>query len=453
MSDLVDLDLLTGQAARLVEAARAAGADAADAIAVRSVNQVASVLKGKVEKIEHAENDDFGLRVFVGDRNATISATLGSDVEALAARAVAMARAASPDRFAGLADPSRLADPAVLARELPNLDLLDETPVSAAELAERGKAIEAAAMAVDGVTNIAGASAYWARGGVALVTSTGFSGAYETSSHGHSVAAIAGTGTGMERDWDSSSKNHLADVESADVVGTRAGERAVRRLNPRKVETRTATVVYDPRVATSLIGALIGGISGASIARKSSFLKDKLGAQLFGSSIRITDDPLRRRGPGSRPCDGEGVYGEALDLVSGGVLQTWLLDSATARELGLETNGRAGRGTGAPSPSSTNVLLHPGSVTPQELIASIGDGLYVTDFIGHGANLVTGDYSRGAAGFWIENGEIAYPVAEITVAGNLLDMFREMVPANDIEFRSAFTAPTVAIGGLTIAGR
>jgi len=447
MSDLVDLEKLTGQAARLVEAARTAGADAADAVAVRSVNQVASVLKGKVEKIEHAENDDFGLRVFVGNRNATISATLGADVEALAARAVAMARAAPADRFAGLADP------ALLAASWPDLDLLDETPVSATDLGERGKAIEAAAMAVDGVTNIAGASAYWARGGMALVTSSGFSGAYESSGHGHSVAAIAGSGTGMERDWDSSSKTHLADVESAEVVGRRAGNRAVRRLNPRQVTTQTATVVYDPRVATSLIGALIGGISGAAIARKSSFLKDKLGERLFAPGIRITDDPHRRRAPGSRPFDGEGVGGAPLDLVADGVLQTWLLDSATARELDLATNGRAGRGTGSPSPSSTNVLLHPGAVSPQELIASVGIGLYVTDFIGHGANLVTGDYSRGAAGFWIENGEIAYPVAEITVAGNLLSMFRELVPADDIEFRSAFTAPTLAIGGLTIAGR
>ncbi len=447
MSDLVDLDQLTQQAARLVEAARAAGADAADAVAVRSVNQVASVLKGKVEKIEHAENDDFGLRVFVGDRNATISATLGSDVEALAARAVAMARAAPSDRYAGLADS------ALLTTARPDLDLLDETPVSAADLAERGKVVEAAAMSVDGVSNTTGASAYWARGGMALVTSSGFSGAYESSGHGHSVAAIAGSGTGMERDWDSSSKTHLADLESAETVGARAGMRAVRRLNPRQVATQSATVVYDPRVATSLIGALIGGISGASIARRSSFLKDRLGQQLFGPKIRITDDPLRRRGPGSRPFDGEGVGAEPLDLVKDGVLTTWLLDSATARELGLQTNGRAGRGTGAPSPSSTNVLLHPGKQSPAELIAAVGTGLYVTDFIGHGANLITGDYSRGAAGFWIENGEIAYPVAEITVAGNLIDMFRELVPADDIEFRSAFTAPTVAIGGLTIAGR
>ena len=257
----------------------------------------------------------------------------------------------------------------------------------------------------------------------------------------------------MERDWDSSSKTHLADLESAETIGGRAGSRAVRRLNPRQVATQTTTVVYDPRVATSLIGALVGAISGASIARRSSFLKDRLGQQLFGSKIRVSDDPLRRRGPGSRPLDGEGVGAAPLDLVEGGVLKTWLLDSATARELDLQTNGRAGRGTGSPSPSPTNVLLHPGEQSPAELMAAIGTGLYVTDFIGHGANLITGDYSRGAAGFWIENGELAYPVAEITVAGNLLDMFRELVPADDIEFRSAFTAPTVAIGGLTIAGR
>lgn len=447
MSELVDLSALTRQAERLVAAARAAGADAADAVALRSVNQVASVLAGKVEKIDHAENDDFGLRVFVGARNATISATLGADVDELAQRAVTMARAATADRFAGLADADRL------ARTFPDLDLVDETPVAAADIVGRALDMEAAARAVPGVTNIAGASAYWVRGGVALVTSGGFCGAYETSGHGHSIAAVAGAGTAMERDWDSSAKTHVADLDPAETVGRRAGERAVKRLNSRQAATCTATVVYDPRVATSLIGALTGALSGTAIARGASFLKERLGTQLFAPAIRITDDPLRRRGAGSRPFDGEGVGAAAMDLVSEGVLRSWILDSASARELGLVTNGRAGRGTGAPGPAASNVLLHPGEMTPEALIAAVGTGFYVTDFIGHGANLVTGDYSRGAAGFWIEGGEIAYPVAGVTVAGNLCDMFAHLTPANDIEFRGAFTAPTLAIEGLTIAGR
>ncbi|WP_237154543.1 TldD/PmbA family protein [Oryzibacter oryziterrae] len=447
MSELVDLQALTEMADRLVKAALAAGADAADAVSARSVNQVVSVLKGNVEKVTHSENDEFGLRVFVGDRNATISATLGADVKELAARAVTMAKIATPDPFAGLADKLRL------THDFPDLDLLDETPVSSADLVIRGRALEAAAMDVPGVTNITGASAYWARGGAALVTSHGFAGAYETSSHGHSVAAIAGSGTSMERDWDSSGKSHLSDLEDATLVGRRAGERAVRRLNPRQVSTQQATIVYDPRVATSILGALSGAISGSSIARGSSFLKSKLGQRVLSPSIRITDDPLRPRGPGSRPFDGEGLASVALDIISDGVLNCWLLDSATARELGLASNGRAARGSGAPGPGATNMLLHPGEQSPDELIKAIGTGLYVTDFIGHGANLVTGDYSRGASGFWIEDGELAYPVAEITVAGNLADMFQRITPANDIEFRSAFTAPTLAIEGLTIAGR
>jgi PmbA protein len=264
---------------------------------------------------------------------------------------------------------------------------------------------------------------------------------------------IAGTGTGMERDWESSGKTHLADLEDPAAVGRKAAERAVRRLSPRRIETRTATIVYDPRVSTGLVGALTGAISGSAIARGTSFLKERLGQRVFAPGIRITDDPRRLRGPATRPFDGEGLAGEAMDLVEDGILMTWILDSATARELGLATNGRAARGLGSPSPSPTNVLLHPGDRTQAELLRDVGTGLYVTDFIGHGSNLVTGDYSRGASGFWIENGELTYPVSEITVAGNLTDMFARMVPANDLDDRGAFVTPTVAIEGLTIAGR
>jgi PmbA protein len=447
MSDLVDCRSLVEDAARLVEAARVAGADAADAVALKNFNQVVTLRLGAVENVQHAENDDFGLRVFVGDRHASISATRGADVRELAARAVAMAKAAPPDRFAGLADPDRL------LRDIPELDLLDPTVPSTEALVDRARAAEDAGRAVAGITNSGGASAYWSRSGVALVTSHGFAGGYEVSRHGHSVTMIAGTGTGMERDWEASGKSHLADLEDPASVGRKAAERAVRRLSPRRIETRTATVVYDPRVATGLIGALTGAISGSAIARGTSFLKDRLGQRVFAPGIRITDDPRRPRGPATRPFDGEGLAGAPMDLVADGVLATWILDSSTARELGLVSNGRAARGLGSPSPAATNVLLHPGDRTQAELLADVGDGLYVTDFIGHGSNLVTGDYSRGASGFMIENGALTYPVSEITVAGNLVEMFARLVPANDLDDRGAFVAPTVAIEGLTIAGR
>ncbi|HUG61039.1 MAG TPA: TldD/PmbA family protein, partial [Methylomirabilota bacterium] len=378
MSELVDCQALTAEAERLVAAARAAGADAADAVALRSINQVVTLRLGVVENVQHAENDDFGLRVFVGNRSATISATKGADVAELAARAVAMARAAPPDRFAGLADADRLLS------EIPALDLVDPDVPDTEALVRRVRVAEEAGRAVEGVTNSGGASAYWSRSGVALATSHGFVGAFETSRHGHSVTMIAGSGTGMERDWEASGKSHLADLEDPETVGRKAAERAVRRLAPRRISTRTATIVYDPRVSTSLLGALTGAINGAAIARGTSFLKDKLGARVFAPGIRISDDPRRPRGPATRPFDGEGLAGEPMDLVADGVLMTWILDSATGRELGLASNGRATRGLGTPSPSATNVLLHPGDVGPEEMIRAIGEGLYVTDFIGHG---------------------------------------------------------------------
>jgi PmbA protein len=447
MSELVDREKLSAEAVRLVEAARAAGADAADAVALRSVNQVVTLRLGAVEGVQHAESEDFGLRVFVGRGHATISASTGADVAELAARAVAMAKVAPPDPYAGLADPARL------SRDWPDLDLLDPAVPDTAALVERVRAAEEAGRSVEGVTNSGGASAYWSRTGIALATSDGFVGAYETSRHGHSVTMIAGTGTGMERDWEASGKIHLSDLEDPVSIGRKAAERAVRRLSPRQIDTRTATVVYDTRVASGLIGALTGAINGAAIARKTSFLKDKLGQRIFAPGIRITDDPRRPRGPASHPFDGEGLSPEPMDLVADGVLQTWILDSATGRELGLASNGRASRGLGAPGPSATNVRLHAGALSREALLRQVGTGLYVTDFIGSGSNLVTGDYSRGAAGFWIEDGELVYPVAEITVAGNLAEMFARLVPADDVDERGAFMAPTVAIEGLTLAGR
>jgi PmbA protein len=446
MTEILDQSDLTERAARLVAAAKRAGADAADAVCVRGISLGVEVRLGKVEETRRSEGDDFTLRVFVGKRTANVSANVLTDPHQLADRAVAMARAAPEDRFAGLADKDRL------ATAFPDLDLLDPTIPSAAELTEAALAAEDAMRAVPGVTNSGGASAGWSLGGIVLATSHGFAGASLSSGFGVSAQAIAGEGTAMERDYDYESRLHRGDLPDPAAIGRKAGERAVRRLNPRKVPSGRITVVYDPRVATGLLGHLSGAVNGSSIARKTSFLRDKLGQQIFSSSIRITDDPRRKRGVASRPFDAEGVSGLPFDVISGGVLQTWFLDSATARELGLQTNGRASRGGGNPTPGATNLTLLPGEKTPEDMIRDIGSGLYVTELIGHGASIVTGDYSRGAAGFAIENGELGYPVSEITIAGNLGDMFRELVPASDLVYRHAVNAPTVAIPGMTVAG-
>jgi PmbA protein len=286
------------------------------------------------------------------------------------------------------------------------------------------------------------------------VTSTGFHGSYLRSSHGISMTAISGEGTGMERDYDFTSAPHASDLASPESVGRKAGERTVARSNPRKVETCKVPVVYDPRVSASLVGHLVGAINGASIARKTSFLKDRMGEQLFANNIRIIDDPLRVRGLRSQTFDAEGVRVKKHALIDEGVLTTWLLDCATARELGLVTTGHAHRGvSSSPSPGSYNLHLEPGEMTPKELISDIKQGFYVTDLIGSGVNGVTGDYSRGASGFWIENGEITYPVSEVTIAGHLLPMFKSLVAANDLEFRYGVNAPTLRIEGLTLGGR
>jgi PmbA protein len=449
-TSLFDQSKLSEIADRLVEQARRAGADAADAVAVRSVSLSVEVRDGAVEESERAEGDDLGLRVLIGKRQAIVSTNDLSPaaVTGLVERAVAMAKVAPEDKFAGLADAS------LLAHDFPDLDLLDPDLPTVAALEAQARAAEQAGLAVKGVSKSGGASAAAGIGGMVLATSTGFHGAYLGSSHSLSMMAIAGEGTGMERDYDFSSAPHAADLEAPDTIGRSAGDRAVARLNPRKVATRKVPVVFDPRVAGTLVSHLANAVNGAAIARKTSFLKDKMGAKLFADGIRIVDDPFRKRGLRSRPFDGEGVRGEVLALVEDGVLQTWLLDCASARELNLATNGRAARGVSSPpSPGATNLHLAPGRQTPEDLIADIKDGFYVTDLIGSGVNGVTGDYSRGASGFWIENGKRTYAVSEVTIAGHLLDIFRSLTPANDLEFRFGVNAPTVRIEGLTVAGQ
>jgi PmbA protein len=450
MSSLLDQSDLTDLAERLVTAARRAGADQADALAVRAVSLAVDVRDGAVEESQRSEGDDLGLRVIVGHKQAVVSTNdlKGNGFDALAERAVAMARAAPEDRFAGLADP------ALLARTLPALDLIDPDMPDVDVLEARAREAETAALAVAGVTKSGGASASAGISGLVLVTSHGFHGATIASRHGVAMTAIAGDGTSMERDYDFSSTLHAADLENAQTIGNRAGERAVRRLNPRKVATRRVPVVFDSRISGSLVGHLASAANGSAIARKTSFLREKLGEKIFASGIDIVDDPLRPRGLRSRPFDAEGVAGRALNLVQDGVLRTWLLDSATARELGLQTTGHAQRGVSStPSPGASNLHLAPGAKSPDELIADIDDGFYVTDMIGMGVNLVTGDYSRGASGFWIEHGRCTYPVSEVTIAGHLLEMFASIVPANDLIFRYGTNAPTVRVEGMTVAGQ
>ena len=449
-SSLFDPTALTDRAERLVKAALSAGADAADAVAVRAMSLSIEVRDGAVEESESAEGDDLGLRVLVGKRQAVVSTNdMASDGSAaLAARAVAMARAAPEDRYAGLADE------ALLAHDFPDLDLIDPDLPTVSQLETMAREAEAAALAVKGVAKSGGASASAGIGGMVLVTSHGFRGAYLGSSHGVSMTAIAGEGTGMERDYDYSSVRHASDLESPQKIGRTAGERAVERINPRKVATRKVPVVFDPRVAGSLVSHLASAANGASVARKTSFLRDKMGQKLFADGIRIIDDPLRKRGLRSHPFDGEGVAGKKLALVDDGVLRSWILDCSTARELGLITTGHASRGVSStPSPGASNLHLEAGTLSPGALIADIKDGFYVTDLIGMGVNMVTGDYSRGASGFWIENGKRTYAVSEVTIAGHLFDIFRTLTPADDLEFRYGINAPTVRLEGLTVAGQ
>jgi PmbA protein len=449
MNSLFDQSVLTKLAERLLDAARKAGADQADAVAMRSVSQSVEVRDGAVEESERAEGNDMGLRVLVGQRQAVVSTNdLNPDgVAALAERAVAMAKVAPEDKYAGLADPDRL------ARDFPDLDLVDRTMPDVNALEAAARRAEQAGLAVKGVSKSGGASASAGIGGMVLLTSHGFSGSYIGSRHGLSMTAIAGEGTGMERDYDFTSALHAGDLDAPEKIGRTAGERAVERANPRKVSTRKVPVMFDRRVSQTLVGHLAGAINGSSIARKSSFLRDKLGEKIFASGIRIVDDPLRRRGLRSRPFDAEGVAGVRMALVEDGVLKTWLLDTATARELGMQTTGHAQRGASStPSPGATNLHLEAGTINPEQMMKEIGDGFLVTDLIGMGVNTVTGDYSRGASGFWIENGARAYPVSEVTIAGHLNDIFRTLTPADDLEFRYGTNAPSVRLEGLTIAG-
>ena len=433
----------------LLGKAKKAGADAADAVVVEGTSLSVAFRLGQPEKVERSEGGDIGLRVFIGKRQAIVSSADRSEaaLSELAERAVAMAREVPEDSHCGLADPDQI------AKTLPLLDSSDPEEPATSTLVDWARRAEDAARAVEGVTNSEGAEAAWGKSRVAMAASNGFANSYEVSSSTISASVLAGGSDGMERDYDYSSAVYAADLRSPEDIGRSAGERTVKRLGARKMPTGKLPVVFDPRISGGLLGHLAGAINGASIARGGSFLKDKMGQQVLPKGFTVIDDPHRQRGLRSKPCDGEGLANQRRAFIEDGVLTSWVLDLRSARQLGLESTGHASRGTGGPpSPSITNFYLEPGKLSRQELIADIKQGFYVVELIGMGVNGVTGDYSRGAAGYWIENGEITFPVNEMTVAGNLKDMFLNLIAADDLVFRTGVDAPTLRIEGMTLAG-
>lgn len=434
----------------VLDGARRAGADAADAVLYHAVSSGVSYRLGNLEDVERSEGLDLGVRMLFGRRQASVSTTdLRKDqLQALVERCAAMAKAAPEDPFAGLAPGERLAQP-----PFPDLDLGDYAEPSTEILKERARACEEAALAVKGVVNSSGGGASYGEGRKWFATSHGFFGESGGSHHTLSVSVIAEDANGMETDYDYDSKTHFADMRPPEAIGRRAGERTVARLSPRRVKSQTAAVIFDSRLSSSLLSHLSSAVNGAAIARGVSFLKNRKGERIFPAGATVVDDPFIRRGHGSRPFDGEGVAAQAFNLIDDGVLTEWFLNSAQARQLGLETNGRATRGvSGGPGSGSTNLYMKPGAATRETLMKDAGRGLLVTGMFGPQINSNTGDYSVGCSGFWFENGEPAYPVSEITIAGSLLDMYRNLVAADDLEFRGATNAPSLLVGAMTIAG-
>ncbi len=438
------------RAQNLVSQAIKAGADAADAVYVCDASTEVQVRLGALEDVARSEGEDIGLRVFVGHRSATISSSNMNPaiLAGLITRAIDMAKEAPEDQYAGLAPQDRL-----LKGDLPDLDADDGKDPDPAELRAAALECEDAARAVYGVTNSEGAGASAGRSIFALATSHGFAGVKSASGYVISASVLAGDGDDKERDYDWHSARHIVDLDDVAAVGQRAGQRVVKRVNPGIVKSGQMPLVFDPRVGSSFVGHLLGAISGSAIARKTSFLLDANGKQLFDSSISIIDDPHRKRGLGSKAFDGEGLPTARRSIINKGVLTGWLMESASARQLGLEPTGHASRGvSGAPGVSPSNLHMEGGTVSPAELMADIKHGIYIHELAGQGVNPVTGDYSRGAAGFLIIDGEIAGPVSVFTIAGNLKDMFKAMTAANDLEFIRSNNVPTLRIDGMMIAG-
>ncbi len=438
--------------ADLLTAARKAGASDADAIAVDGTSISIDVRDGKLEQAERSEGIDIGLRVLIGKRQACVSASdvSPSTITTMAERAVAMAREAPEDKHIGLADPDQLAT----SWDLGALDLVDPNDEpAAAGLQEMARQAEAAALGVKGISKIDSASAAYGRRNIYLAASNGFVGGYSRTSHANSCVAITGDGTKMERDYYGDFRIHGSDMETPEAIGQKAAERTLARSGARKPPTGSFPVLYDERVANSLIGHLLGAINGVAIARGASWLRDAMGQQVLPASLSIHEDPLRARATSSKPFDAEGLPAIARDIVRDGVLQGWTLDLGTARQLGMQSTGSASRGTSSPpSPSLSNIALTQGDKSRADLLADMGTGLLVTSMIGSSINATTGDYSRGASGFWVENGEITYPVNECTLAGNLRDMLMTIIPANDARLHLSRVVPSLLVEGLTLAG-
>ncbi len=434
----------------IIKAALAAGADAAETVLAERQSLSVGVRLGELEEVEREESRDLGLRVFVGQKQAVVS---GSDFSAdararLIERAVAMAKLAPEDKYAGLA-------PAELLARAPfaDLDLFDPTEPTAEALEERAKAAEDVARAVPGVTNSEGGSASWSTSKWLMATSNGFYAPHQVSGFSLSASVIAGEGDGMERGGEGRYTRWQADLPGAEIIGAVAGKEAVGRLGARKIDSTTAPIIFENHIASGFLGGFLGAISGPAVARGTSFLKDKLGQQVFSKAIRITDDPHRLRGVGSSPYDDEGVTNRAWDLVTDGVINTWLLNTASAKQLGLHTTGHASRSlVGAPGVATSNLTLEPGDKDLAGLMKDAGKGLYITSTFGPSLNPNTGDWSVGVSGFWFESGEIAYPVNEVTVAGNLIDLYQRLVPGSDLDIRGAANAPSLLIEGVAIAG-
>lgn len=440
------VDQARSLAHEIVARATAAGADAADAVVSSHASLNVSVRLGALEDVGRSEGEDLSIRVFCGRRNASVSTSdfASAALDELVERAIRMAREAPEDRWAGLAPESRL-----LRGSPPLLDIDDGGVISPEDLRERALEAEDAARAVEGVTNSEGAGAGASRAVMALATSHGFAGSYAATTYGVHASVVAGQAGGMERDYAHHSARHLTLLEDAAAIGRRAGERAIRRLAPGRVPSGPVPVVFDRRVGGSLLGHFAGAIAGPAITRKTSFLLDSMGERIFATGVTVRDDPHRPHGLRSRPFDGEGLAVLPVCLVEEGHLETWLLDSASARQLGMEPTGHAGRGGGV---SASNLYMEAGNLSAEALIGDIERGVYVTELIGQGVNLITGDYSRGASGFLIEKGEITRPIAEFTVAGNLKAIFAGLMPANDLEFRYGINVPTLRIDGMTVAG-
>ncbi|MBX9795916.1 metallopeptidase TldD-related protein [Sphingomonas sp.] len=445
---MVTIDEARQRAQDMVARARKAGADAADAVVQADQSTDVSVRLGKLEDVGRSESAELSLRVFCGQRHASVATSdfTPAALDALVERAVAMARAAPEDEWAGLAPEERLMHGAP-----PQLDLDDGADTDPLVLKEDALAAEDAARAVPGVTNSEGGGASAGRSVMALATSHGFAGCYAVSMHGIHASVLAGGDGAMERDYAHHMARHRRHLEAPEMVGRRAGERAVARCNPGRLVSGPMPVIFDPRVGNSLIGHLLGAIAGQAITRKTSFLQEALGTAVFGTAVSIHDDPHRPHGLRSRPFDGEGLPVGPVAIVSAGMLETWLLDSASARQLGLSPTGHAARGGGGVGVMSSNLYMAPGAIPRETLIQSVHNAVYITELIGMGVNGVTGDYSRGAAGFLVERGEFVGPVSEFTIAGNLKEMFRQLTPANDLDFRYGINVPTLLVEGMTVA--